>query len=88
MALGLLPLPCLAGATNAWSLLFGANTPCKRVKLTLGLGTNAASRAMKSSGSKNVRSLEQKASPFGHQSVTQTGRLYVGPDSFTFVFLP
>ena len=41
----------LAGVTAARCLLFGANTPWKRVRLTRGLGTNAAKRAMKSSGS-------------------------------------
>ena len=51
-ALGLLPLPRFAGVTRARCLLLGANTPWKRVRLTLGLGTRAASRAMKSSGSK------------------------------------
>jgi len=45
------PLPRLAGVTRARCLLLGANTPWKRVRLTLGLGTKAASRAMKSSGS-------------------------------------
>jgi hypothetical protein len=33
-------------------LLFGANTPWNRVRFTRGFGTNAASLAMKSSGSK------------------------------------
>ena len=33
------PLPRLAGVTRARYLLFGANTPWKRVRLTLGLGT-------------------------------------------------
>jgi len=46
------PLPRLAGVTRARYLLFGAKTPWKRVRLTRGLGTKAASRAMKSSGSK------------------------------------
>ena len=46
------PLPRLAGVTRARYLLFGANTPWKRVRLTLDFSTSAASRAMKSSGSK------------------------------------
>ena len=37
---------------KARCLLFGANTPWKRVRLALGLGTRAVSRAMKSSVSK------------------------------------
>jgi hypothetical protein len=41
-----------AGVTRARCLLFGANTPWNRVRLTLGLGTRAASLAMKSTGSK------------------------------------
>ena len=47
-----LPLPRLAGVTRARCALLGANTPWNRVRLTLGLGTRATSRAMKSSGSK------------------------------------
>ena len=43
VALVLLPLPRLAGVTSDRYLLFGANTPWKRVRLTSGLGTNAAS---------------------------------------------
>jgi hypothetical protein len=50
--LALLPLPRFAGVTNARCRLFGANTPWKRVKLTLGLGTRLTSLTMKSSGSK------------------------------------
>jgi hypothetical protein len=46
------PLPRLAGVTCARCLLLGEKTPWKRVRLTRGLGTRAASRAMKSSGSK------------------------------------
>jgi len=51
------PLPRFAGVTRARCLLFGwsgipANTPWNRVRLTLGLGTNAASLAIKSTGSK------------------------------------
>ena len=46
------PLPRLAGVTQARCLLFGANTPWKRVRFTLGLGTRAVSLAMKSTGSK------------------------------------
>ena len=45
-----LPLPRLAGVTLILCLLLGANTPWKRVRLTLGLGTNDASFAIKSSG--------------------------------------
>ena len=45
------PLPRFAGVTNARCWLLGANTPWKRVRFTLGLGTSAASRAMKSRGS-------------------------------------
>jgi hypothetical protein len=49
------PLPRPAVVTNAaWGLL-GANTPWKRVRFTRGLGTSAASRASKSSGSKTTR---------------------------------
>ncbi len=49
---GALPLPRLAGVTHTRYLLFGANTPWNRVRFTLGLGTRAASLAMKSTGSK------------------------------------
>ena len=45
------PLPRVAGVTRRRCLLFGAKTPCKRVRLARGLGTSAAGRAMKSSGS-------------------------------------
>ena len=38
---GLLPLPRFAGVTTARYLLFGANTPWNRVRLTLGFGTRA-----------------------------------------------
>ena len=51
-ALRLLPLPRLEGVTCIRYLLLGANTPWNRVRLTRGLGTNAASRARKSNGSK------------------------------------
>lgn len=37
--LTLLPLPRFAGVTNARCRLLGANTPWKRVRLTLGFGT-------------------------------------------------
>ena len=37
----LLPLSRLASVTKARCWLFGANTPWKRVRLTLGLGTKA-----------------------------------------------
>ena len=40
------PLPRFPGVTRARYLLFGAKTPWKRVRLTCGLGTSAASRAM------------------------------------------
>lgn len=40
------PLRRLAGMTCIRCLLFGANTPLKRVRLTRGLGTNAAKRAV------------------------------------------
>ena len=49
--LGLLPLPRLARVTCARYRLLGANTPWKRLRLTRGLGTGAASRTMKSNGS-------------------------------------
>lgn len=39
------------GVTRARYPLLGANTPWKRVRLTRGLGTSAARRTMKSSGS-------------------------------------
>ena len=48
----LVALPRFAGVTNARCRLLGANTPWKRVRLTLGFGTGAASLAMKSNGSK------------------------------------
>jgi len=51
-ALGGLPLPRFAGVTRARCLLLGAKAPWKRVRFTLGLGTRAASLAMKSTGSK------------------------------------
>ena len=46
--------PCHAspGLPAHGKLLLGANTPWKRVRWTLGFGTRAASRAIKSSGSK------------------------------------
>ena len=47
-----LPLPRFAGVTRARYRLLGANTPWKRVRLTLGFGTEVARRAMRSSGSK------------------------------------
>ena len=52
--LGYMPLPFLAGVTAARCLLFAANTSWKRVRLTRGFGTSAASLAMKSSGSQEV----------------------------------
>jgi len=53
-ALGSLPFPRFAGVTRARCLLLGANTPLNRVRLTLGLGTKAASLAMNSTGSDNL----------------------------------
>ena len=50
--LGFRPFPRPAGVMAARCWLLGANTPWKRVRLTRGLGTRAARRAMKSSGSK------------------------------------
>ena len=41
----------LAGVIVTWSPLFGANTPWKRVRLTLVLNTSAAKRAIKPKGS-------------------------------------
>lgn len=46
------PLPRLAFVTCPRYRLLGAKTPWKRIRLTRGLGTKAANRAMKSSGSK------------------------------------
>ena len=47
------PNDCLAVLGQRWYRLLDANTPLwKRVRLTHGLGTKAASRAMKSRGSK------------------------------------
>ena len=43
---GFLTLPRFAGVTCTRYLLFGAKTPRKRVRLTLGLGTNATSLEM------------------------------------------
>ena len=47
-----IPLPRFAAVTRARYRLLGVNTPWKRVRFILGLGTRATSRAMKSSGSK------------------------------------
>ena len=47
-----LRLPRLAGVTFERYLLLGANTPWKRVRLTLGFGISETSRAIKSNGSK------------------------------------
>ncbi len=49
----LLPSPRLTGVNRARCSLLGASTPWNRVKLTLGLGTNAASRADEAQGLKN-----------------------------------
>jgi len=43
-----------AGVTSARHRLWGANTPWYLVKCARGLGTRAAKRAMKSSGSKTT----------------------------------
>ena len=48
---GLLTLPRFAGVIWTRYLLFGANTPWKRGRFTLGLGTKTTSLEMKSSGS-------------------------------------
>jgi len=53
-ARALAPLPRWALVSCARCALLGANTPWKRVRLTRGLGTSAASLAMKSSGSKST----------------------------------
>jgi hypothetical protein len=58
-------LPRFDGVTRARYLLFGANTPWKRVRLALGLGTRAASRAMKSNGP--VTTTETSASLAGRR---------------------
>ena len=42
------------GVTCFRNRLFGANTPCNRVRLTLGLGTRAANLAMNSNGSRTM----------------------------------
>ena len=42
-----------AGVIVTRCRLFGANTPWKRVRLTLGLGTSASKRTIKSSGSRS-----------------------------------
>jgi len=48
--------PCgSCGTTCARSLAFGANTPWKRIRCSLGLGTEAASRCMNSSGDSRVQ---------------------------------
>ena len=44
-------VPRPAGVISARQCEFGANTPWNRVRFTRGRGTNAARRAMKSSGS-------------------------------------
>ena len=44
--------PRRAGVTSDRCLLFGANTPWKRVRLTRGFGTSEANFDMKSSGPK------------------------------------
>ena len=51
---GLTALASFGGCDLTRCLLFGANTQWKRVRLTRGLGTSAASFAMKSSGSKKT----------------------------------
>ena len=47
VALGLSPLPRAAFVPGAGCLLFGANTPWKRVRLARGLGTRAASPTLR-----------------------------------------
>ena len=42
------------GTTDSRCLQFGANTPWNRVRFNRGRGTNAAGRAMKSSGSRTT----------------------------------
>jgi len=49
---GLAAPGCVLGTIRARSGLAGANTPWYRVRWARGLGTGAARRAMKSSGSK------------------------------------
>ena len=49
--LGFLRLPRQAGVTFERYLLFGANTPWKRVRLTLGFGISATILSIKSNGS-------------------------------------
>ena len=49
---GITVLPRLAGVTAPRQRWFGARTPWYLVRLTLGLGTRDANRAMKSTGSK------------------------------------
>ncbi len=56
-ALGLFSFPGLAGVSEARYLLFAAETRWKRVRLTPGLRSRAASLAMKSKGSEFTRSV-------------------------------
>ena len=64
------PLPRLAGVTSARCLLLGANTPWNLVKFTLGLGTSAASLAMKSSGSNTTCVVPSRQGVFAVQGCT------------------
>ena len=59
-----LHLPRPTGVTSARYLLLGANTPWKRVRLTLGLGTSATSLDMKSNGS-NMTCVAQDGDGYG-----------------------
>jgi len=69
------PLPRFAGVTRARCLLFGANTPWNRVRLTLGLGTRAASLAMKSTGSKMTCVVPSRTGVFSSYRTCSTQRL-------------
>ncbi len=63
--LTLLPLPRFAGVTNARCRLLGANTPWKRVRLTLGFGTRG--------GQPVDGELLQFLSPLGWEHINLTG---------------
>ena len=55
-----------AAATLERYLLLGANTPWKRVRLTLGLGTSETNRAIKSNGSNITEETSLTSLPFGN----------------------